>query len=173
MTAAITIAVRETTPEKLLQNLERDTLVSRWPRKILFFFKIIKKNHVILFSLFPNRKTYSTSIFQNEQIPFFKAKHSFFSNTFLCCYSKRVKLRRIQNPVKHLKRCVLRKHLSAFSRKLFSQKYPSGIKVSYETSTRIKSIKGSQTKTKLSRLFSSFLPLSKRWPGDVLYKRHS
>ena len=77
----ITRAIRETSSEKLLQELGLETLKSRrWLRKSYLFYKLInEKSLTYIFQHIPENNTpYTTRIVQKSQTPFFKTKTIFF-----------------------------------------------------------------------------------------------
>ena len=82
---AITGAIRETSSEKLFQELGLETIKSRrWLRKLCLFYKLIKEQSpAYLFQLIPENKTrHTTRSVQQSQIPFLKIKINFFKNSF-------------------------------------------------------------------------------------------
>ena len=80
---AITAAIRDTSREKLYEELGLESLqLRRWFRKLSCFYKLFNsKNPCYLFKLIPSRiASYATRNMDN--IPFFKTRHSFFKNSF-------------------------------------------------------------------------------------------
>ena len=79
----ITGAIRETSKEKLFEELGLESLQHRpWYRKLCCFYKILKdQSPKYLFNIIPKlNRPYSTKNANN--IPHFKVIHSFFRNTF-------------------------------------------------------------------------------------------
>ena len=81
-TLAITGVIRGTSKEKLYQELDFESLQSRWFRKLSLFYKMIKnESPSYLHHLIPKALTlYSTRY--SENFPNIKTNHSFFKNTF-------------------------------------------------------------------------------------------
>ena len=91
----VCLAIRDTSREKIYQELDLDSLqVCRWYRKLCLFYKFFKIEHPkYLFHLIPVRSTlYATRTVGN--IPLIKTKHNFFKNYFFCtCYYRMEKPR--------------------------------------------------------------------------------
>ena len=80
---AITGAIRDSSREKLYQELGLETLQQRrWYRKLCCFYKILKsQSPKYLYSIIPiHSMSYRTS--QCNKIPAINVKHDFFKNTF-------------------------------------------------------------------------------------------
>ena len=80
-TIVITGTIRGTSPEKLFQELELETLkLRRWFRKLYLFYKIFhSKSFSYLFKLIPeNKNLYASRSAFNNQIPCFNVKTNFF-----------------------------------------------------------------------------------------------
>ena len=80
---AITGAIRDTSKEKLYQEIGLESLqLRRWYRKLGIFYKIFKsKSPQYLFKLIPE-KTSSDVTRNTENIPLFNIKHNFYKNSF-------------------------------------------------------------------------------------------
>ena len=80
---AITGAMRDTSKEKLYQELGLETLqLQRWNSKIEMFYKIFKnKSPQYLFKLIPE-KTHAYATRNVGNIPCFIIRHNFFKNSF-------------------------------------------------------------------------------------------
>ena len=80
---AITGTIRETSKEKLFEELDLESLQHRrWYRKLCCFYKVLKdQSPKYLFNIIPKlTRPYSTRNTNNT--PHFKTKHSFFKYTF-------------------------------------------------------------------------------------------
>ena len=80
---AIAGAIRETSKEKLFEELGLESLQHRqWYRKLCCFYKILKdQSPKYIFNITPKlTRPYSTRNANN--IPHFKVKHSYLKNTF-------------------------------------------------------------------------------------------
>ena len=80
---AITVAIRDTSKEKLYDELGLESVqLHRWFRKLCYFYKFYKhESPQYLFKLVSLRQSpYTTR--NTENIPLFKTKHNFFKNSF-------------------------------------------------------------------------------------------
>ena len=78
---ALTGAVRDTSKEKIYQELGLESLqIRQWYRKLCLFYKIYNNQPPsYLFSIIPTSNTHYT--FRNfDKIPYLKIKHNFFKN---------------------------------------------------------------------------------------------
>ena len=80
---AITGAIRDTSKEKLYQELGLESLqLRRWYRKLGMFYKIYKnRSPQYLFKLI-SEKTHTYATRKVDNIPCFEIRHNFFKNSF-------------------------------------------------------------------------------------------